>query len=176
MPMSMLLTWPRMPWKCQESCIWTQCSARIVIRYLLDQVMFHTSRVGLNDPWETLKYHNKMVFWSCRGWRTTWSTSNKSFHLWCSSEGGLQIYARWGKGEDHGWVRNQRPNFILSIKRKVMNLYLLCIGLKRQIWHLNPRHKICDGMSAGLRLLFSIPRWDLQCQTTFSFHEMPLYR
>ncbi len=40
--MSMFLTWSRMPWKYQESCILTQCSAKIV-RYLLDQVMFDTS-------------------------------------------------------------------------------------------------------------------------------------
>ena len=33
----------RMPWKRQESCIWTQCFTKNVIRYGLDQVMFHSS-------------------------------------------------------------------------------------------------------------------------------------
>ena len=43
MSMSMFLTWSRMPWKYQESCILTQCSAKIVIRYILHQGMYHTS-------------------------------------------------------------------------------------------------------------------------------------
>ena len=33
----------RMSWKRQESCIWTQCFTKNVIRYGLDQVMFHSS-------------------------------------------------------------------------------------------------------------------------------------
>ena len=33
----------KMPWKCQEMCIWTQCFTKNVIRYGLDQVMFHSS-------------------------------------------------------------------------------------------------------------------------------------
>ena len=45
MSMSMLLTLSRMPWKYRESCILTQCSAKIVIRYLLDQGMYHTLTV-----------------------------------------------------------------------------------------------------------------------------------
>ena len=45
MSMSKLMTLSRMPWKYQESCILTQCSAKIVIRYLLDQGMYHTLTV-----------------------------------------------------------------------------------------------------------------------------------
>ena len=66
MSISMLLTWSRMFWKYQESCILTQYSAKIVIRYHLDQGMFHhqqCERLGLNNPWETIKDHNRMVFW-----------------------------------------------------------------------------------------------------------------
>ncbi len=59
MSMSMFLTWSRMPWKYQESCILTQCSAKIVIRYLLDQGMYHTST--MKEGWSQRPLRNSVT-------------------------------------------------------------------------------------------------------------------
>ena len=59
MSMSMLLTLSRMPWKYQESCILTQCSAKIVIRYLLDQGMYHTST--MREGWSQRPLRNMVT-------------------------------------------------------------------------------------------------------------------
>ena len=59
MSMSMFLTWSRMPWKYQESCILTQCSAKIVIRYILHQGMYHTST--LREGWSQWPLRNRVI-------------------------------------------------------------------------------------------------------------------
>ena len=59
MSMSMFLTWSRMPWKYQESCILTQCSAKIVIRYILHQGMYHTST--LREGWSQRPLRNRVI-------------------------------------------------------------------------------------------------------------------
>ena len=53
------LSWSRMPWKYQESCILTQCSAKIVIRYLLDQGMYHTST--MKEGWSQRPLRNSVT-------------------------------------------------------------------------------------------------------------------
>ena len=66
MSMSMFLTWSRMPWKYQESCILTQCSAKIVIRYILHQGMYHTST--LREGWSQRPLRNRVII-SDKKWR-----------------------------------------------------------------------------------------------------------
>ena len=59
MSMLMFLTWSKMPWKYQESCILTQCSSKIVIRYLLDQDMYHTST--MREGWSQRPLRNMVT-------------------------------------------------------------------------------------------------------------------
>ncbi len=66
MSMSMFLTWSRMPWKYQESCILTQCSAMIVIRYILHQGMYHTST--LREGWSQRPLRNRVII-SDKKWK-----------------------------------------------------------------------------------------------------------
>lgn len=66
MSMSMLLTLSRMPWKYQKSCILTRCFAKIVIRYLLDQGMYHTST--MREGWSQRPLRN-MVTIKCQKWK-----------------------------------------------------------------------------------------------------------
>ena len=66
MSMSMFLTWSRMPWKYQESCILTQCSAKIVIRYILHQGMYHTST--LREGWSQRPLRNRVII-SDKKWK-----------------------------------------------------------------------------------------------------------
>ena len=68
MSMSMFLTWSRMPWKYQESCILTQCSAKIVIRYILHQGMYHTST--LREGWSQRPLRNRVII-SDKKWKKT---------------------------------------------------------------------------------------------------------
>ena len=48
-----------MPGKYHESCILTQCSAKIVIRYLLDQGMYHTST--MREGWSQRPLRNMVT-------------------------------------------------------------------------------------------------------------------
>ena len=93
MSMSMFLTWSRMPWKYQESCILTQCSAKIVIRYILHQGKLRTlaprivsfSVIPGRSP---LFQHSRLVpEWPrMTGWETGWPLPGpfSSRHSWSS--------------------------------------------------------------------------------------------
>ena len=71
------LSWSRMPWKYQESCILTQCSAKIVIRYLLDQgVSYINYEGGLVSTSLEKQCHNKWQKWK------KWGKSNKGWEKW----------------------------------------------------------------------------------------------
>ncbi len=77
MSMSMFLTWSRMPWKYQESCILTQCSAKIVIKYILHQGMYHTST--LREGWSQRPLRNRVII-SDKKWKKNekkWEKSEK---------------------------------------------------------------------------------------------------
>ena len=86
MSMSMFLTWSRMPWKYQESCILTQCSAKIVIRYLLGQDMYHTST--MKEGWSQRPLRNSV---------TISDKSEKSEKKWGKSK------KKWEKREKKVW-------------------------------------------------------------------------
>ena len=79
MSMSMFLTWSRMPWKYQESCILTQCSAKIVIRYILHQGMYHTST--LREGWSQRPLRNRVII-SDKKWRKKWEKVKKVKKKW----------------------------------------------------------------------------------------------
>ena len=74
MSMSMFLTWSRMPWKYQESCILTQCSAKIVIRYILHQGMYHTPT--LREGWSQRPFRNRVIR-SDKKWKKTRKSEKK---------------------------------------------------------------------------------------------------
>ena len=86
MSMSMFLTWSRMPWKYQESCILTQCYAKIVIRYILHQGMYHTST--LREGWSQRPLRNRVII-SDKKWKKRekvkkkWEKSEKKSALQC---------------------------------------------------------------------------------------------
>ena len=79
MSMSMFLTWSRMPWKYQESCILTQCSAKIVIRYILHQGMYHTST--LREGWSQRPLRNRVII-SDKKWKKTRKSEEKVREKW----------------------------------------------------------------------------------------------
>ena len=79
MSMSMFLTWSRMPWKYQESCILTQCSAKIVIRYILHQGMYHTST--LREGWSQRPLRNRVII-SDKKWKKREKVRKKVREKW----------------------------------------------------------------------------------------------
>ena len=98
MSMSMLLTLSRMPWKYRESCILTQCSAKIVIRYLLDQGMYHTSTMREG--------------WSQRPLRNMVTISDKS-------EKSKKKWEKWGIGEEK--VRKVRKKVLGCVSSSLLH-------------------------------------------------------
>ena len=74
MSMSMFLTWSRMPWKYQKSCILTQCYAKTVIRYILHQGMYHTST--LREGWSQRPLRKRVII-SAKKWKKTRKSERK---------------------------------------------------------------------------------------------------
>ena len=96
MSMSKLMTLSRMPWKYQESCILTQCSAKIVIRYLLDQGMYHTLTV--REGRSQLSLRNRVTI-SDKKWEKQEKVKEreKSKKKWGKWGIGEEKWEKWGK-------------------------------------------------------------------------------
>lgn len=104
MSMSMFLTWSRMPWKYQESCILTQCSAKIVIRYILHQGMYHTST--LREGWSQRPLRNRVII-SDKKWKKREKVKKK----WEKSE--KKVLGSVSSSLLHTQVRFSMSNYIL---------------------------------------------------------------
>ena len=103
MSMSMFLTWSRMPWKYQESCILTQCSAKIVIRYILHQGMYHTST--LREGWSQRPLRNRVIISDKK-----WEKTRKSEKKWEKSE--KKVLGSVSSSLLHTQVRFSMSNYI----------------------------------------------------------------
>ena len=103
MSMSMFLTWSRMPWKYQESCILTQCSAKIVIRYILHQGMYHTST--LREGWSQRPLRNRVII-SDKKWKKREKVKKK----WEKSE--KKVLGSVSSSLLHTQVRFSMSNYI----------------------------------------------------------------
>ena len=104
MSMSMFLTWSRMPWKYQESCILTQCSAKIFIRYILHQGMYHTST--LREGWSQRPLRNRVII-SDKKWKKREKVKKK----WEKSE--KKVLGSVSSSLLHTQVRFSMSNYIL---------------------------------------------------------------
>ena len=103
MSMSMFLTWSRMPWKYQESCILTQCSAKIVIRYILHKGMYHT--LTLREGWSQRPLRNRVII-SDKKWK-----KEKKWKKWEKSE--KKVLGSVSSSLLHTQVRFSMSNYIL---------------------------------------------------------------
>ena len=108
MSMSMFLTWSRMPWKYQESCILTQCSAKIVIRYILHQGMYHTST--LREGWSQRPLRKRVII-SDKKWKKTRKSEEKVREKW--EKGEKKVLGSVSSSLLHTQVRFSMSNYIL---------------------------------------------------------------
>jgi len=97
------LTWSRVSSKYQESCILTQCSAKIVIRYILHQGMYHTST--LREGWSQRPLRNRVII-SDKKWKK-WKKVKK----WEKSE--KKVLGSVSSSLLHTQVRFSMSNYIL---------------------------------------------------------------